>query len=78
MQEAFPGQGAAVAELRVVVQQHQAAADAAQRTQPERLDVQVLNGQWENPPSGRKKQLICAGKFSENKTGDLKGWQAAK
>lgn len=45
MQEALPGQRAAVAELRVVVQQHQAAADAAQRTQTQSLDVQVLDGQ---------------------------------
>lgn len=58
MQEVLPGQRAAVAELRVVVQQHQAAADAAQRTQPERLDVQVLDGQRENPPAQRIKQLI--------------------
>lgn len=67
MQEVLPGQGAAVAELRVVVQQHQTAADAAQRTQSERLDVQVLDGQWENPPSERTKQLMSEGKFSGKK-----------
>lgn len=55
MQEALPGQRAAVAELRVVVQQHQPTADAAQRTQPKRLDVQVLDGQGEDPPSERIK-----------------------
>lgn len=45
MEETLPGQRTSVAELRIVVQQHQASADTAQRTQPERLDVQILDGE---------------------------------
>lgn len=50
MEETLPGQRTSVAELGIVVQQHQASADAAQRTQPERLDVQILDGERKHSP----------------------------
>lgn len=50
MEETLPGQRTSVAELGIVVQQHQASADAAQWTQPERLDVQILDGEWKHSP----------------------------
>lgn len=66
MEEILPWQWVGVAQLCVVVNQDQTSTDAAQRPQPERLDVQILDGQWKHTPEWmeREKMKNLSGKQS--------------
>lgn len=52
-EDGFPGNGARVAQIRVTADQHQSAADALQRAQPQRLDVERLYPQRQHTPADR-------------------------